>query len=410
MSDFIQIMQERGFYHQSSDLDGLAGLLKSGVQSAYIGYDPTAASLHVGNLMGVMLLKWFQNCGHRPVTLMGGGTVLAGDPSGKDEMRKLLDRESIAQNINSIKPVFAKYLAYGSGATDAIMLNNADWLCDLNYIEFLRDIGPHFSINRMLTMDSVKLRLEREQSLSFLEFNYMIMQGYDFVKLHEDHGVRIQMGGSDQWGNILSGVELGRRMKGYDLFAFTTPLLTTSSGAKMGKSAAGAVWLNADLCSPYEYYQYWRNTEDADVARWLKIYTMLPMAEIARLEALQGAEINEAKKILAFEATKLCHGEMAAQEAAETARQAFEEGTAGGTLPTYDLAQKDIDGGITILAALADLGLVKSRSEARRLIEQGGVRLNDAAVTDPNAAFGNTEAPYKVQIGKKNIFLIVPKG
>jgi tyrosyl-tRNA synthetase len=399
-------MQERGFYHQSSDLDGLRSLLKQGVQSAYIGYDPTATSLHVGNLMGIMVLKWFQLCGHKPVTLMGGGTVMAGDPSGKDDMRKLLSREEITRNVASIKPVFAKYLTYGNGPTDAIMPNNADWLCGLNYIDFIRQVGPHFSINRMLTLESVKSRLDREQSLSFLEFNYMIMQGYDFVQLHEQYGTRIQMGGSDQWGNILCGVELGRRMKSYDLYALTTPLLTTSSGAKMGKSAAGAVWLNADLCSPYDYYQYWRNAEDADVVRWLKIYTMLPMDEINHLAALHGAEINEAKKILAFEATKLCHGETAALAAAETARKTFEEGMVGDALPIYYLPQSDIDGGVTIMAAIADFGLVKSRGEARRLIEQGGVRVNGQVIAQSDATFKTQEPPYKIQIGKKTVFQI----
>lgn len=407
MSDFIDIMQERGFYHQASNIEGLREHLKRGVRSAYIGYDPTARSLHIGNLMGIMMLKWFQECGHRPVTLMGGGTVLAGDPSGKDEMRKLLDRKDIEQNIASIKPVFGKFLTYGSGKTDAVMVNNADWLCELNYIEFLREVGPHFSINRMTKMDSVKLRLEREQSLSFLEFNYMIMQGYDFVKLSQSkYNVTVQMGGSDQWGNIIAGVELGQRMRQPELFAFTTPLLATSSGAKMGKSADGAVWLNEDLCSPYDYYQYWRNTEDADVLRWLKIYTTLPMDEIAKLAKLQGQEINEAKKVLAFEATKLCHGEKKAKEAAETARKTFEEGQAGGALPSYEF---DLQDDTTIIQVLADLGIVKSRGEARRLVEQGGVRVNDAQVKDPGASFAGHKGPFKIHVGKKNVYLLTPR-
>lgn len=405
--DFIDIMVERGFYHQSSaELDQLKAKLASGPQTAYLGFDPTAASLHIGNLMGIMALKWWQICGHKPITLMGGGTVLAGDPSGRDEMRKMLSREDVAKNIDSIKPIFAKYLTYGDGPSDALMINNADWLCELGYIDFLREVGPHFSINRMLTMDSVKLRLEREQSLSFLEFNYMIMQGYDFVKLHKDHNVRFQFGGSDQWGNILSGVELGRRMNGYELYAFTWPLLTTSSGVKMGKSMGNAVWLNGDMYSPYEYYQYWRNTEDADVIRWMKIFTMLPMEEINTLAQLQGADINEAKKVLAFQATKLCHGEAAAMEAAETARKVFEEGISGAALPQYDLVISD---GLTIIQAIADLGIVKSKGEARRLIQQGGVRVNDNAITEETATFVGFKAPYKVQIGKKNISLINPK-
>lgn len=404
--DFIDIMVARGFYHQASaELNVLKEKLKSGVQTAYIGYDPTAASLHIGNLMGVMLLKWWQECGHKPVTLMGGGTVLLGDPSGKDEMRKLIDTDAVNKNIDSIKPVFAKYLRYGNGATDAVMLNNYDWIAPLNYIDFLRDVGPHFTLARMLAMDSVKNRLEREQSLSLLEFNYMVLQSYDFYELHKRHGVSFQMGGSDQWGNIIMGVELGRRMAGYDLFAFTTPLLTTSSGAKMGKSAAGAVWLNGDMCSPYEYYQYWRNTEDADVVRWLKIYTMLPMDEIEKLAQLGGAEINEAKKILAFEATKLCHGEQAALDAAETARKVFEEGMSGAALPHYDLS----DAHVTIIQALADLGIVESKSAARRLVQQNAVRVNDQSMTDEHSTFSSFTPPYKVQLGKKNTVILTPK-
>ncbi len=406
-SDFIDIMVERGFYHQASaELEALKAKLATGPHTTYIGFDPTAASLHIGNLMGIMALKWWQQCGHKPITLMGGGTVLAGDPSGRDEMRKMLSREDVTKNIDSIQPVFAKYLKYGDGPSDALMVNNAEWLCELGYIDFLRQIGPHFSINRMLTMDSVKMRLEREQSLSFLEFNYMIMQGYDFVKLHEAYGVTFQMGGSDQWGNIISGVELGRRMKSYELYAFTWPLLTTSSGVKMGKSMGNAVWLNGDMFSPYEYYQYWRNTEDADVIRWLKIFTMLPMDEISCLAKLEGAEINEAKKVLAFEATKLCHGEEAATLAAETARKVFEEGQSGDALPNYDLHMTD---GLTIIQAIADLGIVKSKGEARRLIQQNGVRVNDNAITDENATFAGFAAPYKVQLGKKNISIINPK-
>ena len=407
MNDFIQIMTERGFFHQASDLEGLTAKLKSGVQTAYIGYDPTAESLHIGHLMGIMLLKWFQICGHRPITLMGGGTVMAGDPSGKDEMRKMLSREDIAKNIDSIKPVFAQFLTYGDGPTDALMVNNADWLCGLNYIDFLRLIGPHFSINRMLTMDSVRLRLEREQSLSFLEFNYMIMQGYDFVELHKRYGVSIQMGGSDQWGNIIQGVELGRRMNAPDLIGVTTQLLQTSSGAKMGKSVAGAVWLNQDMCSPYEYYQYWRNTEDADVIRWLKIYTMLPLAEIEKLAALKGQDVNEAKKILALEATALCHGREAAEKAAETARVAFEQGGLGGDIPVHKLP----DGAVPLTVFLRDIGAAASSSEARRLIESGGVSINDNKVSDPAATLSRDALQgtdqVKLQVGKKKLFKLV---
>jgi len=355
-----------------------------------------------------MLLKWFQECGHRPLTLMGGGTVLLGDPSGKDAMRTLIDPANVNKNIAKIKPVFAKYLDYNDSKNGAIMVNNYDWIEPLNYVQFLREVGQHLPLSGMLAMDSVKNRLDREQGITFLEFNYMVLQAFDFVELHKRHNVTIQMGGSDQWGNIVRGVDLGRRMEGYNLFAFTTPLLQTSSGAKMGKSAAGAVWLNADMCSPYEYYQYWRNTEDADVVRWLKIYTMLPMDEINKLEKLEGAEINEAKKILAFEATKLCHGEAAAIEAQDTAQKTFEQGLTGEALPHYDLTQNTIDNGATIIDVAVELNIVKSKGEIRRLIDQGGVKINDQKIDNHDAQFKNFDAPYKLQIGKKNISIIRP--
>jgi tyrosyl-tRNA synthetase len=409
-SDFLNILSARGFLHQGSDLEGLDAKLYSGVQSAYIGFDATAQSLHVGNLLGIMMLKWFQMTGHKPITLMGGGTTKVGDPSGKDESRKLLDDAAINENIKSIKTAFAKYLNYGDTRQDAIMINNDEWLSGLAYIPFLRDYGRHFSVNRMLSFDSVKLRLEREQNLSFLEFNYMILQAYDFVELHRRYGTILQMGGSDQWGNIINGVELGRRCAGYDLFALTCPLLTTSSGAKMGKSAQGAVWLNADMLSPYDYWQYWRNTEDADVGRFLKLYTLLPLDEIAKLEALQGVEINEAKKILAFEATKLCHGEQAAREAAETARKVFEEGVTSDNLPTITISAATLSSGIGIVELLREAGLVESNGEARRLIQGNGARLNDVVITD--AAHTITlhdfeSAPaLKLSAGKKKHALI----
>ena len=381
-SDFLNIMQERGFIHQCSNFDGLDQKLMGGVQSAYIGFDATARSYHVGNLTQIMRLYWFQQCGHKPITLMGGGTTKVGDPSGKDEMRKMLTDADIDANLKCLQKVFAQFLTYGSEKTDAIMVNNDDWLAQINYIAFLRDYGRHFSMNRMLTFDSVKLRLEREQNLSFLEFNYSILQAYDFVELHRRYGTILQMGGADQWGNIVSGVDLGRRVEQVELFALTNPLVTTADGKKMGKTANGAVWLSADMLSPYDYYQFWRNTDDSDVNKMLRIFTILPIPEVQRLEKLDGTEINEVKKILAFEATKLCHGEVSALEAAETARQTFEQGGVGDNLPTITLPESDLRNGLTIIDALRLSGLVESNGEAKRLIQGGGAKVNDHAMTD----------------------------
>lgn len=381
-SDFLNILTERGFIHQCSDFDALDAKLCEGAQSAYVGYDATAKSLHVGNLISIMMLYWFQQTGHKPVTLMGGGTTRVGDPSGKDDARKLLDDAGIAANINSIKGVFGQYLSYDGCDNAAIMVNNDDWLRGINYIDFLRDYGRHFSVNRMLSFDSVKLRLDREQPLSFLEFNYMILQAYDYVELHKRHGTILQMGGSDQWGNIINGVELGRRTAKAQLFALTAPLLTTSSGAKMGKSANGAIWLNADMLSPYDYYQFWRNTEDGDVGRFLRLYTILPMDEIARLEALQGAELNDAKKVLALEATALCHGRDAAQQAEATAIKTFEQGASDDNLPTVTVTAGALEDGISVIDLLVLSGFATSNGEARRLIKGGGAKINDVAVND----------------------------
>lgn len=404
-SDFLNTLSERGFIHQCSDFEGLDAALSAGTCTAYAGYDATATSLHVGNLISVMMLAWFQRTGHRPITLVGGGTTKVGDPSGKDDLRKMLSAEDIAANIAGIEKAFSKYVTYGTDSTGAIMVDNAAWLDGLNYIGFLRDVGRHFSVNRMLTMDSVKLRLDREQPLSFIEFNYMILQAYDFVELNKRHGATLQLGGSDQWGNIIGGVELGRRMHGTSLYALTTPLLTTASGAKMGKSAQGAVWLNGDMLSPYDYYQYWRNTEDADVGRFLKLYTFLPMEEIRRLEALGGAEINEAKKRLAYEVTALCHGEQAAADAAETARRTFEDGAAGDNLPSITVAADALAAGVPFYQLLKEAGLAASNGEARRLIQGGGARVNDQIVQDEayvcTASHVNAEGVIKLSAGKK---------
>src|SRR5712691_1090870 len=347
-SDFLRVLAERGFISQVSEPEALDGRARNSALTGYIGFDCTAPSLHVGSLLPIMMLYWMQQTGHRPIALMGGGTTRVGDPSGKDESRRILTDDDIERNLVAIRAIFAKFLKFGDGLGDAIMANNADWLNSLNYIDFLRDVGRHFSINRMLSFDSVKLRIDRQQELSFLEFNYMILQAYDFVELHKRHGCVLQMGGSDQWGNIVNGIELGRRMMNAQLFALTSPLITTSSGAKMGKTAAGAVWLNADLVSPYDYWQYWRNTEDGDVSRFLKLFTVLPLPEIARLAALKGQEINEAKKVLATEATAMVHGRAAAEEAAETARRTFEEGTLAETLPTVEVASSELAAGIGV--------------------------------------------------------------
>src|SRR5882724_11002717 len=378
-SDFLNILQERGFIHQCSDFEGLDALAAKGQATAYVGYDCTAPSLHIGNYLTMMMLHWLQQSGNKPITLMGGGTTMVGDPSGKDESRAI---RSIEENKASIRGVFAKVLRYGDGASDAIMLDNAEWLTKLNWIEMLRDIGRHFSVNRMLTMDSVKLRLEREQEMSFIEFNYMVCQAYDCVELARRAGCRLQMGGSDQWGNIVMGVELGRRMGTPPLFALTTPLLTTASGEKMGKTAKGAVWLNADQFSPYDFWQYRRNVEVADVVKFLKLFTILPMSEIAKLAALQGGEINEAKKVLAREATALLHGRETANEAAETARQTFEQGAIAENLPTVEIPRGELDSGVGVLALFVKAGLVASNGEARRQIKGGGLRVNDVAVSD----------------------------
>src|ERR1700729_1377136 len=381
-SDFLNVLQSRGFIHQISDPESLDGLAAKGELTAYIGFDCTAPSLHVGSMVEIMCLYWLQQTGNKPIALMGGGTTRVGDPSGKDETRKILSIEDIERNKDGIKQVFSKFLRFGDGKHDAVMPDNAEWLTKLNWIEMLRDIGRHFSVNRMLTMDSVRLRLEREQEMSFIEFNYMVCQAYDFVELARRTGCRLQMGGSDQWGNIIMGVDLGRRMGTAQLFALTTPLLTTASGAKMGKTAQGAVWLNADQFSPYDFWQYWRNTEDADVVRFLKLFTTLPMGEIEKLARLEGAEINEAKKALADAATTLLHGAEAARAASETARQTFEEGTVAENLPTVEIPGGELDAGIGVLAAFVKAGLVASNGEARRQIKGGGLRVNDVAVTD----------------------------
>jgi tyrosyl-tRNA synthetase len=411
-SDFLNVLASRGYIHQVSEPEALDALARNSTITTYIGFDCTAPSLHIGHLLPIMMLHWTQQTGHRPIALMGGGTTRVGDPSGKDESRKLLTDEVIAENLKSIRATFSKFLTFGDGRSDAIMANNADWLNTLNYIDFLRDVGRHFSVNRMLSFDSVKLRLERQQELSFLEFNYMILQAYDFVELHKRYGCVLQMGGSDQWGNIVNGIDLGRRMLNAHLFALTTPLITTSSGAKMGKTAAGAVWLNADLMSPYDYWQFWRNTEDGDVVRFLKLFTVLSLDEIGRLAALKGQDINEAKKILATEATALMHGRAAADEAAETARRTFEEGALAETLPTIEVPQADLVGGLSVLAAFVKAGLVTSNGDARRQIKGGGIRVNDVAVTDEKMMLTpaqlTPEGVIKLSLGRKRHVLLKP--
>ncbi|RAI40623.1 tyrosine--tRNA ligase [Rhodoplanes roseus] len=410
-SDFLRVLESRGFIHQVSDAAGLDALAKKNELVAYVGYDCTAASLHVGHLISIMMLHWLQQTGNKPIALMGGGTTRVGDPSGRDETRKLLTYEQIDANKNSIKRVFSNFLTFGEGRGDAVMADNAEWLTTLNYIEMLRDVGRHFSINRMLTMDSVRLRLEREQELSFIEFNYMILQSYDFVELARRYGCNLQMGGSDQWGNIVNGIDLGRRMGTHPLHALTCPLLTTASGAKMGKTAAGAVWLDADLLSPYDYWQFWRNTEDGDVVRFLKLFTLLPLDEIERLTALGGQEINEAKKVLATEATALVHGRAAADEAAETARKTFEEGSLAATLPTVTIARAELEKGLGVLTAFAEkTGLVASNGEARRQVKAGGLKVNDVTVTDEKLQLGlddlTADGVIKLSLGKKKHVLL----
>ncbi len=409
-SDLLRTLVDRGFIHQCTDLEGLDRAAAKGRITAYVGYDCTADSLHVGHLVSIMMLRWLQRTGHRPIALMGGGTTKVGDPSGKDETRQLLSEQTIAANMAAIKRSFANFLSFYDGPNGAIMANNADWLDTLLYIPLLRDIGRHFSVNRMLGMDSVKLRLERDQPLTFLEFNYMVLQSYDFVELARRHECRLQMGGSDQWGNIVMGVELGRRVADLDLFGLTTPLITTASGVKMGKTAQGAMWLNPDRLAPYAYYQYWRNADDDDVGRFLKLFTDLPLAEIARLERLAGADINEAKKILAFEATKLCHGEAASRDAAETARRTFEEGAAGENLPTVRKTRAELDSGVPLYELLVEARLSATNSDARRLIQQGGARINDQVVRDIKISVTSRQLTpdgfIKLTAGKKRHALV----
>jgi tyrosyl-tRNA synthetase len=412
-SDFLNILADRGFIHQVSEPDALDERARAGAITGYIGFDCTAASLHVGSLLPIMMLYWMQQTGHRPIALMGGGTTRVGDPSGKDEGRRILNDEMIEQNLVGIRAIFSKFLKFEGAGGNAVIANNADWLNKLNYIDFLRDVGRHFSVNRMLSFDSVKLRLDRQQELSFLEFNYMVLQAYDFVELHKRTGCILQMGGSDQWGNIVNGIDLGRRMANAQLFALTSPLITTSSGTKMGKTAAGAVWLNADLMSPYDYWQYWRNTEDGDVVRFLKLFTILPLDEIAKLGALKGQDINEAKKVLATEATALVHGRAAADEAAGTARKTFEEGSFAGALPTVEIARAELERGLGVLTAFAEkTALVSSNGDARRRVKAGGLKVNDATVTDEKMVLTlkdlTPDGVIKLSLGKKKHVLLKP--
>ena len=411
-SDFLRILTERGFIHQCSDMTGLDALAAKGEAVAYVGYDCTAPSLHVGSLISIMMLHWLQATGNKPIALMGGGTTRVGDPSGKDETRAIRSIDDINANKDGIKTVFSRLLKSGDGKTDAIMIDNAEWLAPLNYIEFLRDVGKHFSVNRMLTMDSARMRLEREQELSFIEFNYMLLQAYDFVELSRRTGCNVQMGGSDQWGNIVTGIDLGRRMGTPQLDALTCPLLTTASGAKMGKTAAGAVWLNEAQLSAYDYWQFWRNTEDADVGRFLRLFTTLPLPEIARLEALGGAEINEAKKVLATQACGLIHGQKAAGDSAETARKTFEEGARAEGLPTVTVPRAQLDAGLGLLAALVKAGLAASNGEARRHVQGAAVRLNDTPVSDDKlvltSAHAGSDGSLKLSVGRKKHVLLKP--
>jgi len=417
-SDFLNVLASRGFIHQVSEPDALDQLAKSGSITAYIGFDCTAPSLHVGSLLPIMMLHWLQQTGHRPIALMGGGTTRVGDPSGKDESRRILTDGMIDENLKGIRSIFSQFIKFEGSDGNAVMANNADWLNSLNYIDFLRDVGRHFSVNRMLSFDSVKMRIDRQQELSFLEFNYMILQAYDFVELNKRTGCVLQMGGSDQWGNIISGIDLGRRMSNVQLFALTSPLITTSSGAKMGKTAAGAVWLNADMVSPYDYWQYWRNTEDSDVVRFLKLFTILPLGEIGRLAALKGADVNEAKKVLATEATALVHGRAAADKAADTARKTFEEGTLAKTLPTVTMPEHERKyffgaDGLAVLIAAQLAGLARSNSEARRHIEGRGLKVNDETVTSVTMMLTpqhlTPEGVIKLSLGRKRHVLLKPE-
>jgi tyrosyl-tRNA synthetase len=406
-SDFLDTLSSRGYIHQCSDAEGLDALAARQAVTAYIGFDCTARSLHVGSLVQIMLLYWAQQTGQKVIALMGDGTTRVGDPSGRDESRKLLSLEDIEENKRGIQQVFSRFLKFGDGPRDAIMVNNSEWLVPLNYLDMLRTVGRHFSVNRMLSMDAVKLRLEREHELSFIEFNYMVLQAYDFTELSRRYGCNLQMGGSDQWGNIVNGIDLGRRMGTDQLYALTTPLITLASGAKMGKTASGAVWLNADMRSPYDYWQFWRNTEDADVGRFLKLFTTLPLAEVARLEALGGAEINDAKKVLANHATAMLHGPEAAEAASETARRTFEEGASAEGLPMIEL---DLSGGVSIIQAAVAAGFYKSNGEVRRAIQGGGLKLNDQTVTDEKLvltkAHMGSEGSFKLSMGKKKHVLV----
>jgi tyrosyl-tRNA synthetase len=410
-SDFVRALQERGYIHQCSDLEGLDTAAVSGVVPAYIGFDATATSLHVGSLIQIMLLRRLQQAGHKPIVVMGGGTTKVGDPSGKDTQRQMLTDAQIQANIAGILSVFDRFLTFGDGPTDAVVVDNDLWLSKFGYVEFLREFGPHFTINRMLTFDSVKLRLDREQPLTFLEFNYMLMQAVDFLELSRRNGCRLQMGGSDQWGNIINGVDLIRRVDAKSAFALTTPLLTTASGAKMGKTAAGAMWLNADLMSPYDYWQFWRNTEDADVGKFMKLFTDLPLDEIDRLEALPGAQINEAKKVLADEATTLLHGADAARAARAAAEAAFEQGVLSADLPTMETSRADLEAGVPLANLVADAGLAGSRGEARRLAQGGGLKINDQAEPDAGRLVTMADVvdgAIKIAAGKKKIVLLKP--
>ncbi|MGN7502155.1 MAG: tyrosine--tRNA ligase [Alphaproteobacteria bacterium] len=411
-SDFLNVLEQRGMIHQISDAEALDKKLSEGMVTAYCGYDATAKSLHIGNLMSIIMLHWFQECGHRPLTLMGGATTMLGDPTGKDEIRQMKTLDEINGNIASIKTAFDSFLTYGDSDNGAQMVNNADWMLEFKYIDFLRDYGRHFSVNRMLTMDSVKLRLEREQPLSFLEFNYMILQAYDFVELNKRFGTSLQLGGSDQWGNMVGGIDLGRRISGAELFVLTCPLLTKANGEKMGKSVGGAIWLNGDMLSPYDYYQFWRNCDDADLSKLIRIFTKLPMDEIAKIDALEGAEMNEGKKILAYEATKWLHGQAAADDAAETARKTFEQGSVGADLPRVEVKLAQLQGeGVTVLQAFQDTGLASSGGEVKRLIKGGGARVNDKSLSDMGyvlSAADVTEDGYiKLSSGKKRHALLV---